>query len=62
MKRYLIHLTLLLAAALALFAFPEAAAISADISYTVDSSNPLTIHFTDKYTGNVGNWFWMFND
>lgn len=60
MKRYLIPLTLLLAAAL--FAFPAAAAITADFSYTVDSSNPLTIHFTEKSTGGAGNWFWMFND
>ena len=60
MKRYLIPLTLLLAAAL--FAFPAAAAITADFSYTVDASDPLTIHFTDKSTGNVGNWFWSFGD
>ncbi|MCQ2355582.1 MAG: PKD domain-containing protein [Methanocorpusculum sp.] len=60
MKKYLIPLILLLAAAL--FAFPAAAAITADFSYSVDSSNPLTIHFTDKSTGGAGNWFWMFND
>ncbi|MCZ0860855.1 PKD domain-containing protein [Methanocorpusculum sp. MG] len=60
MKKYLIPLTFLLAAAL--FAFPAAAAITADFSYSVDSSNPLTIHFTDKSTGGVGNWFWMFGD
>lgn len=60
MKKYLIPLILLLAAAL--FAFPAAAAITADFSYSVDSSNPLTIHFTDKSTGEAGNWFWMFND
>jgi PKD repeat protein len=60
MKKYLIPLILLLAAAL--FVLPAAAAITADFSYSVDSSNPLTVQFTDKSTGNVGNWFWMSND
>lgn len=60
MKKYLIPLTILIV--FAAFAFPAAAAISADFSYSIDPSNPMIIHFTDKSTGGAGNWFWMFND
>ena len=60
MKKYLITLTFLLAAAL--FAVPATAAIVSDFTYTIDPSDPLTIHFTEKSTGGAGNWFWMFND
>ena len=60
MKEYLITLTFLLA--VALFAVPATAAIVSDFTYTVDPSDPLTIHFTEKSTGGAGNWFWMFND
>ena len=60
MKEYLITLTFLLAAVL--FAVPATAAIVSDFTYTVDPSDPLTIHFTEKSTGGAGNWFWMFND
>ena len=60
MKEYLITLTFLLA--VALFAVPATAAIISDFTYTVDPSDPLTIHFTEKSTGGAGNWFWMFND
>ena len=60
MKKYLISLTILLAAVL--FAVPATAAIVSDFTYTVDPSDPLTIHFTEKSTGGAGNWFWMFND
>ena len=60
MKKYLITLTFLLAAVL--FAVPATAAIVSDFTYTVDPSDPLTIHFTEKSTGGAGNWFWMFND
>ena len=42
MKKYLISLTFLLAAAL--FAVPATAAIVSDFTYTVDPSDPLTIH------------------
>ena len=55
MKKYLISLTFLLAAAL--FAVPATAAIVSDFTYTVDPSDPLTIHFTEKSTGGAGNWF-----
>ena len=58
-KSVIICASLLAAAALA---FPASAAITADFSYSVDSSNPLTIHFTDKSAGNPSNWFWQFND
>lgn len=60
MKEYLITLTFLLA--VALFAVPATAAIVSDFTYTVDPSDPLTIHFTEKSTGGAGSWFWMFND
>lgn len=60
MKEYLITLTFLLA--VALFAVPATAAIISDFTYTVDPSDPLTIHFTEKSTGGASNWFWMFND
>ena len=49
MKKYLITLTFLLAAVL--FAVPATAAIVSDFTYTVDPSDPLTIHFTEKSTG-----------
>lgn len=49
MKEYLITLTFLLA--VALFAVPATAAIVSDFTYTVDPSNPLTIHFTEKSAG-----------
>lgn len=45
----------------AAFAFPAAAVSNADFSYSVDASDPMTIHFTDKSSG-AGNWFWTFND
>lgn len=51
MKEYLITLTFLLA--VALFAVPATAAIVSDFTYTVDPSDPLTIHFTEKSTGGV---------
>ena len=60
MKEYLITLTFLLAAVL--FAVPATAAIISDFTYTVDPSDPLTIHFTEKSTGGAGNRVWMFND
>ncbi len=60
MKKSVIICAILLAAAA--LAFPASAAITADFSYSVDSSNPLTIHFTDKSAGNPSNWFWQFND
>lgn len=60
MKTYIILCATLLAAAA--LVFPASAAITADFSYSVDSSNPLTIHFTDKSAGAPGNWFWQFND
>lgn len=49
---------LLLAAVLVL---PASAVSNAGFSYTVDQSNPMTIHFTDTSSGS-GNWFWTFND
>ena len=60
MKEYLITLTFLLAAVL--FAVPATAAIVSDFTYTVDPSDPLTIHFTEKSTGGASNTFWLFND
>lgn len=60
MKEYLITLTFLLA--VALFAVPATAAIVSDFTYTVDPSDPLTIHFTEKSTGGAGSWFWIFYD
>ena len=60
MKEYLITLTSRLA--VALFAVPATAAINSDFTYTVDPSDPLTIHFTEKSTGGAGNGFGMFND
>jgi PKD repeat protein len=58
MTKYLVPLLL----AVAIFAFPTAAAVVSDFSYTVDSFNPLTIHFIERSTGGAGNWFWMFDD
>ena len=59
MKEYLITLTFLLA--VALFAVPATAAIVSDFTYTVDPSDPLTIHFTEKSTGGANKRFWVFN-
>ncbi|MDV0442383.1 PKD domain-containing protein [Methanorbis furvi] len=60
MKKYVILCAILLTTAV--FVIPASAAITAHFEFSVDSSNPMTIHFTDKSTGNPGNWFWTFND
>jgi PKD repeat protein len=60
MKKHLMPFILFLV--VTLFALPAAATIVSDFSYTVSSSDPLTIHFTEKSTGGAGNWFWTFDD
>jgi PKD repeat protein len=60
MTKYLVPIILLLV--VAIFAFPTAAAVVSNFSYTVDFFDPLTIHFVEKSTGGAGNLFWMFDN
>ena len=58
MKRYTIPLMLLLAA---IFLVLPVAAVTADFSYTADSSNSLTIRFTGQSSG-ADTWYWSFGE
>lgn len=59
MKRYTISLLLLLAVMFLIL--PAAAEVTADFSFTADSSNPLTIHFTGQSSG-ADTWYWSFGE
>lgn len=58
MKRYIIPLILLLAVP---FLIMPVTAVTAEISYTVDSANPLTLHFTGTSSG-ADSLYWSFGE